>query len=181
MWRHLVGLALLALAVACSSTDSAEGDLPEKGSLPIIKAIQPDWPPIEYRQLDLAVRSPDGQRTATFRVYDPANRASRAHGLMGVTELPPDAGMLFRFTAPQEGGFWMKNTLIPLSIAFADSQGVIATILDMEPCNADPCPYYRPDAPYLYALEVNRDVFRSTGAEKGWRLDIPSGLAPAPR
>jgi hypothetical protein len=34
---------------------------------------------------------------------------------------------------------------------------------------------------YMYALEVNRDVFRSTGVEKGWRLDIPSGLAPAPR
>ena len=173
MWRHLLSLALLSLAVACSSTDSAEGDLPEGGSLPTIKPIEPDFPPIEYRQLDLAVRSPDGQRTATFRVYDPVNRASLVHGLMGVTDLPPDAGMLFRFAAPQQGGFWMKNTLIPLSIAFADSQGVIETILEMEPCNADTCPRYRPDTPFQYALEVNRGAFRSAGVEEGWSSTYP--------
>ena len=180
MWRHLLSLALLSVAVACSGPDSGEGNLAAGGSLPSIKPFEPDFPPIEYRQLDLAVHSPDGQRTTTFRVYDPVNSASRVHGLMGVTDLPPDAGMLFRFAAPQEGGFWMKNTRIPLSIAFTDGQGVIGTILDMEPCNSDPCPRYRPDAPFQYALEVNRDAFRSTGVEKGWQLDIPSDLPPPP-
>jgi uncharacterized membrane protein (UPF0127 family) len=182
MWRQLLSLTLLPLAVACSGTDSAEGDVAEGASLPTIKPVEPDFPPIAYRQLDLAVRSPDGQRTATFRVYDPENNASLIHGLMGVTDLPPDAGMLFRFKAPQQqGGFWMKNTLIPLSIAFADSQGAIEAILDMEPCNADPCPSFRPDAAFQYALEVNRGAFRSSGVEEGWRLDVPAELPPAPR
>ena len=181
MWRHLLSLALLPLAVACSSTDSAEGDVAEGGSLPTIKPVEPDFPPIAYRQFDLAVRSPDGQRTATFRVYDPENSASRVHGLMGVTDLPPDGGMLFRFEAPQQGGFRMKNTLIPLSIAFADGQGVIEAILEMEPCNADPCPSFRPDTLFQYALEVNRGAFRSAGVEEGWRLDVASDLPPAPR
>ena len=180
MWRHLLSLALLSVAVACSGPDAGEGNLSAGGSLPSIKPFEPDFPPIEYRQLDLAVHSPDGQRTTTFRVYDPVNSASRVHGLMGVTDLPPDAGMLFRFAAPEDGGFWMKDTRLPLSIAFTDGQGVIGTILDMEPCNSDPCPRYRPDAPFQYALEVNRDAFRSTGVEKGWQLDIPSDLPPPP-
>jgi uncharacterized protein len=179
MWRQLLSLALLPLAVACSGTDSTE--VAEGGSLPSIKPVEPDFPPLAYRQLDLAVRSPDGQRTATFRVYDAENRASLLHGLMGVTNLPPDAGMLFRFEAPPQGGFHMKNTLIPLSIAFADGQGVIEAILDMEPCNAEPCPDFRPDTPFQYALEVNRGAFRSAGVEEGWRLDIPSDLPPAPK
>jgi uncharacterized membrane protein (UPF0127 family) len=180
MWRHLLSLALLSVAVACSGPDSGEGNLSAGGSLPSIKPFEPDFPPIEYRQFDLAVHSPDGQRTTTFRVYDPVNSASLIHGLMGVTDLPPDAGMLFRFAAPEDGGFWMKDTPLPLSIAFTDGQGVIGTILDMEPCNSDPCPRYRPDVPFQYALEVNRDAFRSTGVEKGWQLDIPSDLPPPP-
>ncbi len=181
MWRQLLSVALLPLAVACSSTDSAEGDVTETGSLPTIKPVEPDFPPIVYRQFDLDVRSPDGQRTATFRVYDAENRASLIHGLMGVTDLPPDAGMLFRFEAPPQGGFHMKNTLIPLSIAFADGQGVIDAILDMEPCKAEPCTSYRPPKPFQYALEVNRGAFRSAGVEKGWKLDIPPDLPPAPK
>jgi uncharacterized membrane protein (UPF0127 family) len=176
MWRHVLILTLLPLAVACSSANPAESDL-----MPTIQPIQPDWPHLEFRQHELAVRSPDGQRTATFRVYDPDNASARAHGLMGVKDLPPDAGMLFRFAHPEDGGFWMKNTLMPLSIAFADGEGVIRTILDMEPCTADPCPRYRPAAPFVYALEVKRDVFRSTGVVEGWRLDIPSDLPPPPK
>jgi hypothetical protein len=88
--------------------------------------------------------------------------------------------MLFRFAAPQDGTSTMKNTLVPLSIAFADSEGVIQTILDMEPCESNPCPSYRPDAPYMYALEVNRGAFRSTDVVEGWQLGIPSDLQPPP-
>src|SRR5688572_17261170 len=65
-------------------------------------------------------------------------------GLMNRESLPEDAGMIFLFPEDRRGGFWMKNTLIPLSIAFVAPGGEILRILDMEPCRADPCKIYDP-------------------------------------
>ena len=69
----------------------------------------------------------------------------REKGLMFVGKLPENEGMLFVFTEKIYGGFWMKNTLIPLSIAFLDSDGEILKILHMEPCKEDICPTYDPE------------------------------------
>jgi uncharacterized membrane protein (UPF0127 family) len=90
--------------------------------------------------------------------------------------LAGDSGMLFVFPSPRRGGFWMKNTLIPLSIAFTDRHGVIRKILDMKPCRSDPCPIYDPHVTYRSALEVNRGAFRRWGVEVGdtLRLDRPA-------
>jgi uncharacterized protein len=182
--RRSVMIMVMLLATACSGTDAPADADPTSSEtserLPTIEAAE-GWPPLAFNQFELAVQSPDHRRTARFRVYDPATGTSRDHGLTGVSDLPLDAGMLFRFEQPRRNGFWMKNTVIPLSIAFADSDGVIATILDMEPCGTDPCPGYDPDAPYVYALEVNRGEFGAQGVEEGWRLDVPSDLPPAPK
>ena len=78
---------------------------------------------------------------------------------MGRTELAPEAGMIFVFPNDVSGAFWMKNTLIPLSIAFYAEDGRILRILDMEPCAEDPCPLYDPGVPYRGALEVNEGAF----------------------
>ncbi len=80
----------------------------------------------------------------------------RAQGLMGVTDLGGLDGMLFVFPTdtPTQGGFWMKNTLIPLDIAFFDANGMLVDRLAMEPCTADPCPSYHPSGAYRYALEA---------------------------
>jgi uncharacterized membrane protein (UPF0127 family) len=88
-------------------------------------------------------------------------------GLMHRESLPPDAGMVFVWFEPQTGGFWMKNTLIPLSIAFFDVDGKIVRILDMEPCESDPCPLYEPETEYLGALEVNQGAFDRWGVGEG--------------
>jgi uncharacterized membrane protein (UPF0127 family) len=93
-------------------------------------------------------------------------------GLMNRESLPQDAGMIFVFPETRSGGFWMKNTLIPLSIAFVDGEGRIVRILDMEPCRADPCPIYEPGAPYRSALEVNQGAFEEWGVEEGDRLTL---------
>ena len=66
----------------------------------------------------------------------------------------------------------MKNTLIPLSIAFADAEGTIVSILDMEPCEADPCEIYDPGVPYRSALEVNQGAFDDWGVQVGDRLTL---------
>ena len=78
----------------------------------------------------------------------------RSQGLMGVTDLGGLDGMLFVFQAESNGGFWMKDTLIPLDIAFFDSDGGFVDLLTMEPCTADPCPSYRPGGSYRYAVEA---------------------------
>jgi uncharacterized protein len=103
----------------------------------------------------------------------------RRRGLMGVRELPREGGMLFLFPADTRGGFWMKDTLIPLSIAYFDAGGRVLAIMDMEPCTADPCPSYDPGVAYRGALEVNRGRFEDLGlAGPGWRVDVPEQLRP---
>jgi uncharacterized membrane protein (UPF0127 family) len=95
----------------------------------------------------------------------------RRRGLMFREELAPDAGMLFVFQARSQGGFWMKNTLIPLQIAYMEAVGgdrvEIVDIVDMTPCRADPCRLYKPAAPYDTALEMNAGWFDDHGLEVG--------------
>jgi uncharacterized membrane protein (UPF0127 family) len=98
--------------------------------------------------------------------------AERAKGLMGRQQLPEDAGMVFLFPADSSTAFWMKDTLIPLSIAFYRADGTIVRILDMEPCRRDPCRVYDPQATYRGALEVNRGAFRRWGVVTGDRVRV---------
>jgi uncharacterized membrane protein (UPF0127 family) len=96
----------------------------------------------------------------------------RARGLMYRTALAEDRGMLFVFDAEQKLSFWMKNTLIPLSIAFMDSEGRIVDIQDMKPLDDDP-PSYVSAEPAQYALEVNQGFFEERGVKVGDRAELP--------
>lgn len=80
-------------------------------------------------------------------------------GLMYRTKIPAKAGMVFRFGGPTTTSFWMKDTLIPLSIAFYNARGVIIDILEMKPCAADPCDTYGPSSEYVGAMEANAGFF----------------------
>src|SRR6266542_4238507 len=97
---------------------------------------------------------------------------ARERGLMFRRRLAPRAGMVFVFPQDARSAFWMKNTLIPLSIAFYDRRGRIVRILDMAPCRADPCPIYDPKATYRYALEVNRGALRRWHVRVGDRITL---------
>jgi len=92
---------------------------------------------------------------------------ARARGLMGRTELPSDQGMAFVFDGPTTSQFWMKDTLIPLSIAFWDAGNRVVAILNMAPCRADPCPAYGPHRPYVGAVEAKLGYFDDHGVEVG--------------
>jgi uncharacterized protein len=120
-----------------------------------------------------AVLSHGGEQT-TISIEVADTPAEREQGLMGRTTLPADAGMAFVYTEDHAGSFWMKNTLIPLSIAFYAGDGRILKILDMEPCHADPCPLYDPGVAYRGALEVNQGAFAGWGISAGDRLRITS-------
>jgi uncharacterized protein len=115
-----------------------------------------------------------GDREETIAVEIADTAAEREQGLMGRETLPADAGMAFVFPAEHRGPFWMKDTLIPLSIAFYSANGRILKILDMEPCEADPCPLYDPGVSYRGALEVNEGAFAGWGISEGDLLRITS-------
>lgn len=118
----------------------------------------------------VVIETDDGEKEITVEIAD--TNDERALGLMGRTSLPEDAGMIFVYPEPTEGGYWMKNTLIPLSIAFHDADGKILRILDMEPCRRDPCPVYDPGVRYAGALEVNQGAFERWGVQEGDRLEL---------
>jgi uncharacterized protein len=96
-----------------------------------------------------------------------ADIAARAQGLMHRKSLGQNAGMLFIFDEHAVHCMWMKNTLIPLSVAFIDDGGTIVNIADMEPhSEASHCA----GQPVRYALEMNRGWFAARGIKPGTRL-----------
>ena len=98
--------------------------------------------------------------------------AERQTGLMGRTILPEDTGMLFVFEGEQTLSFWMRDTLIPLSIAYIDAQGRIVDIQDMQPLDDVP-PHYVSAEPARYALEVNQGFFEERGVMVGDTVELP--------
>lgn len=78
----------------------------------------------------------------------------RSRGLMEVEDLGDVDGMLFDLGSERTARFTMRNTLIPLDIYFFDTAGQGMGMLEMVPCESEPCPSYSIDAPARYALEV---------------------------
>jgi uncharacterized protein len=113
------------------------------------------------------IKVSSGERTTKLTVQVADTQEKRDKGLMFVRKLPKNEGMLFVFSGKTYGGFWMKNTLIPLSIAFLDSDGKILKILDMVPCKEDECPTYDPELSYHYAIEVNLGWFEKNQIKVG--------------
>lgn len=77
-----------------------------------------------------------------------------SRGLMGVEDLSPLDGMLFVYDAERLVSHWMKDTLIPLDIAFFDNAGSLVSVASMETCLDGNCPSYASERPARYAVEV---------------------------
>jgi len=88
----------------------------------------------------------------------------REKGLMFRKQMGRDDGMLFIFDEPAYHAMWMKNTLIPLSVAFIDAQGTILNILDMEPQTLDS---HAAAGPAVYAIETNKGWFEGKKIKAG--------------
>lgn len=99
---------------------------------------------------------------------------TRQRGLMYRSKLGLDEGMLFVFPRPRMQSFWMKNTLIPLDIAYFDSQGFLINIHTMEPDGGKKT--YPSSEPALYALEMNKGWFKKHGLRKYARLKLPGDI-----
>ena len=99
-----------------------------------------------------------------------ATDEQRQMGLMLRQDMPSHEGMLFSFERPGTQCFWMKNTLLPLSIAFVADDGTIVNIADMQPQSLDS---HCSAKPVRFALEMNQGWFAKRGLKAGARLSGP--------
>jgi uncharacterized protein len=117
----------------------------------------------------LTINASDGEEVE-IGVETADDDAERAQGLMFRESLGERCGMIFVYDEERELSFWMRNTLVPLSVAYIDSEEEIVSIHDMEPLDETSVPS---DGPAQYALEVNRGFFEENGVEVGDTVELP--------
>ena len=125
--------------------------------------------------LSFAATAADEPPTKTLTIRDQKLQVelattpqTRALGLMNRFSLRTDHGMLFVFESPQPLAFYMKNTYVPLSIAFVDSRGKIMNIEDMRPLDESS---HWSKGPALYAIEMRQGWFASRGIGAGDKVE----------
>lgn len=128
---------------------------------------QPGRPDAASGTPRVTIDSPSG-RSSTVDVEVVSAPADLERGLMFRKSLPPDAGMLFIFPETAEHAFWMKNTLIPLDMIFADANGMVVGVVE----NAEPLTTTSRTVgqPSRYVLEVNAGWSAAHGVTRGDRM-----------
>lgn len=105
-----------------------------------------------------------------------SSETQRQIGMMYRRKLAPDEGMLFVFKSAQPVSFYMKNTYVPLSIAFIADDGKIINIAHMEPLSLTTHPSR---LPAMYALEMPYGWFANNGVKEGDKVEIPPSVTAA--
>ena len=157
-----LGIAFVLLSLSLAACGSADSASPSTGSSTAASASG----------LQTVTIDASGGREVEVRVEVADDPAEQERGLMYRTALAENRGMLFVFPREQRLAFWMKNTLIPLSIAYMDSEGRIVDIQDMKPLDDKP-PHYVSAEPSKYALEVNQGFFEEHGVKVGDKAELP--------
>jgi uncharacterized membrane protein (UPF0127 family) len=164
MKRPIIAVVLvLGMLLATAVLTFAQSE--ESSSVEEASSTEPEASP----SATLTITNSFGERVPV-QVEIADTDAERQTGLMGRTALAEDAGMLFVFGQEQPLSFWMKNTLIPLSIAYISEGGTIVDIQDMEPLDETSHPSA---APARYALEVNQGFFEARGVQVGDWVELP--------
>jgi uncharacterized protein len=170
IWKITLFLVVLLLA-GCGGTDQDSGSKqnPQPSAATSAEAGEATR---EEPDLPAVIIDASGGRKVEVRVEIAEGTFEQMRGLMYRTALGRDRGMLFVYEVEQYLSFWMKNTRIPLSIAFIDSKGRITDILDMKPLDDRP-PHYVSSEPVMYALEVNQGFFDDRGVRVGDHAELP--------
>ncbi|MFO7278854.1 MAG: DUF192 domain-containing protein [Thermoanaerobacterales bacterium] len=131
------------------------------------------WAVAGEAEVAASVTAADGRVTACCLLVAAAPE-QRQRGLMEVEDLGGYDGMVFVWDQDTAGGFWMRNTVLPLSIAWFDAEGAFVSATDMAPCPDDEpdCPIYEPAGPYRFALEVPQGRLDELGVGPGSRLAL---------
>ena len=164
-WTGALVLLVVFLA-GCSGANGGQDDHAPKGSAGEEKTSSGP------SGLPTVTIDASGGKEVEVRVEIADSLSEQARGLMYRKSLGEDRGMLFVYRREQPLSFWMKNTRIPLSIAYIDSKGRITDILDMKPLDDQP-PHYTSSEPVQYALEVNQGFFDEHGVKVGDHAELP--------
>jgi hypothetical protein len=158
------------------------------GDAPAATGVELDEPPGPGERTGLpgvsetaaSITASDGTVTGCCLLVA-ATDEQRQRGLMEVTDLGGYQGMVFVWDRDTQGGFWMRNTPTPLSIAWFDEDGRFVSTTDMAPCSAtaDDCPTYPPSGPYRFAVEVFEGDLEALGVGPGSRLTLGGPCAAA--
>lgn len=143
-----------------SATDAADGVEPEG-----------------FTAVTVVITEPSGER-CEWCMWLADDAAERGRGLMGVTDLGDADGMVFAYTAPQNGAFYMFQTPTPLSIAWFAADGAFVAATEMEPCLDTPaadCTRYTPGPAYTHAVEVFAGGLDALGIGPGAVLEVVAG------
>lgn len=181
MTARVAGLsAVLVLAVGCASTDDVVSNTSTVTAPAPVSAPDtvptPDSPPGVldefFESMTVRVLDANGvERVLCLWVAD--SDAERARGLMQVEDLEGADGMVFVYDRPTNSAFWMKDTLLPLSIAYFDVDGRFVGAQDMEPCPpGTDCPVYPPPDEFLLAVEVPQGRLGDLSLASGHRIEL---------
>jgi uncharacterized membrane protein (UPF0127 family) len=155
----LLAAALVLAAAGVAALTRAPGRSAPPAPRPVGTAA-----PVEY------LLQGGGRPAVAVRLEVAATPAARQRGLMGRQRVPSGTGMVFLYPGDTTEAFWMKDTLVPLSIAFVAADGRVVAVREMVPCRADPCPLYAPGRPYRYAVELAGGAFAAAGVGPGARV-----------
>ena len=169
----VAGVAAVALALASSAGLVGRDDRPAMADPTPATPSQAAPRTVAFRL------EPAGGRAVTVRLEVAADPAARARGLMGRRQVPEGTGMVFLYPTDVAESYWMKNTLVPLSIAYVAKDGRVVSVAEMTPCRADPCPSYAPGGPYRYAVELAGGAFGAAGVGPGAKV-VPIDPAALP-
>ncbi len=120
-------------------------------------------PPIEFERIVVEIADTD------YELEYAKTLSQRARGLMFRQRMCSDCGMLFNFDVPRIGSIWMKNTQIPLDLAYVDDNGIITDIFPLTPHDLTPV---RSSKPISYAIEMNQGWFAKQGVKVGDRIKV---------
>jgi len=172
----LAGLAVVAalVLVGCSS-DAPGSAAPGTTTAPTADSTTS---PRGFGSVTLVVTLPDGS-VREYCVWLAETAEQRQQGLMGVTDadLGGRSAMLFRFPGDTTSSFWMKDTVLPLSIAWYAVDGTLVSTADMDPCPAGTadCPVFDPGGRYRYAIEVAQGGLDRLGLVEGSTISLGAG------
>src|SRR5215213_3589027 len=171
-WRLILIMLVIVVLLAAATFAQTEQSAVEIPAATGTDTPQPDTSQVETPQLPvLTIVNSSGERVPVH-VEIADTPEERQTGLMGRSALAEEAGMLFVFEQEQILAFWMKDTLIPLSIAYIDAEGRIVDIQDMQPLDETD---HLSAEPAQYALEVNQGFFEGRGVMVGDIVELPSG------
>jgi hypothetical protein len=139
-----------------------------------------DRRPLEgFGEITFSVTDPRGAM-ATWCALLADTDSTRAQGLMHQDDLRGYDGMVFQYGQPTDGAFWMKNTTIPLAVAFFDGDGRFINAQGMDPCpeELDDCPRYPAAAPFTFAIEAERGGLGALGIGPGSQVTFPGTPCP---